>query len=71
MTGCAGTGFAERAAALAGLAAAALGWRPHEFWAATPAELALSLEGWLGSCPETTAPPSRQDIAAMIAKETP
>lgn len=32
--------FGERAAALAGLAARLLGWRPHEFWAATPTELA-------------------------------
>lgn len=42
--------FAESAQRLAGLAARALGWRPHEFWAATPAELALSL-----------APPERAD----------
>jgi uncharacterized phage protein (TIGR02216 family) len=35
--------FSDRAAGLAGLAARALGWRPDEFWAATPAELALSL----------------------------
>ena len=32
--------FGERAAALSGLAARLLGWRPNEFWAATPAELA-------------------------------
>jgi hypothetical protein len=32
-------GFAIRAARLAGLAGALLGWRPEEFWAATPAEL--------------------------------
>lgn len=31
--------FAPRAARLAGLAALLLGWRPAEFWAATPAEL--------------------------------
>lgn len=31
--------FAECAARLAGLAGALLGWRPHEFWAATPDEL--------------------------------
>nr|WP_255405907.1 phage tail assembly chaperone [Novosphingobium sp. CF614] len=29
--------------ALCGLAARGLGWRPHEFWAATPAELATAL----------------------------
>jgi uncharacterized phage protein (TIGR02216 family) len=35
--------FGDRAAALSGLAARLLGWRPSEFWAATPAELASSL----------------------------
>ena len=32
--------FAAAATRLAGLAALALGWRPDEFWRATPAELA-------------------------------
>jgi len=32
--------FAANAAQLAGTAGALLGWRPGEFWAATPAELA-------------------------------
>lgn len=31
--------FAEGAARLAGLAGALLGWRPDDFWGATPAEL--------------------------------
>lgn len=35
--------FGCRAAALSGLAARLLGWRPHEFWAATPAELACAI----------------------------
>lgn len=35
--------FAPGALRLAGLAARALGWRPPEFWAATPAELAAIL----------------------------
>ncbi|SFF73964.1 Phage tail assembly chaperone protein, TAC [Novosphingobium sp. CF614] len=35
--------FALAALALCGLAARGLGWRPHEFWAATPAELATAL----------------------------
>jgi Phage tail assembly chaperone protein, TAC len=34
----------ERAALLAGLAARLLGWRPDEFWRATPAELATALQ---------------------------
>jgi len=35
--------FGPRAGQLCGLAARALGWRPHEFWSATPAELAAAL----------------------------
>ena len=35
--------FGGGAAQLAGAAAALLGWKPHEFWDATPAELAASL----------------------------
>ncbi len=35
--------FGERATLLAGFAARLLGWRPHEFWAATPAEMAAAL----------------------------
>ncbi len=35
--------FGESAARLAGLAGAVLGWRPDEFWRATPAELAAVL----------------------------
>lgn len=45
--------FAAAAGQLAGLAGRFLGWRPHEFWSATPAELAailLPAEG-LGETP--------------------
>lgn len=35
--------FAERALRHCALAARLLGWRPSEFWAATPAELAAAL----------------------------
>jgi hypothetical protein len=38
-----GDSFAVSAARLAGLAGALLGWRPDEFWKATPAELAAVL----------------------------
>ena len=37
-----GRRFGERAAALSGVAARLLGWRPDEFWRATPAELAAA-----------------------------
>lgn len=36
-------GFGDGAARLCGAAAMLLGWRPDEFWNATPAELALAL----------------------------
>jgi len=35
--------FGPGALRLSGLAARLLGWRPAEFWAATPAELAAAL----------------------------
>lgn len=35
--------FAPAALTLCALATRSLGWRPHEFWAATPAELAAAL----------------------------
>ena len=46
--------FGDAAARLCGAAAALLGWRPNEFWDATPAELAtaLSLAGEAGDAPE-------------------
>ena len=58
--------FAVRSASLAGLAAQTLGWRPREFWAATPAELALSL----GELSEPgCAPPSRDEIERLIEQD--
>lgn len=57
--------FAASAARLAGLAARALGWRPDEFWAATPAELALSL----GTPDPDEAPPTRAEIATLIERD--
>lgn len=38
-------GFGAAAAGLAGAAAQLLGWRPDEFWGATPMELASALSG--------------------------
>jgi hypothetical protein len=35
--------FGETAARLCGAASTLLGWRPDEFWNATPVELALAL----------------------------
>ncbi|MAC58306.1 MAG: hypothetical protein CMH85_08515 [Novosphingobium sp.] len=47
------TGFSHAALSLCALTARTLHWRPHEFWAATPAELAAAL-GLLA--PGDTAP---------------
>ena len=57
--------FASCALALAGHAARLLGWTPDTFWNATPAELAACL----GPAGETTAPPTRDEIAAMIERD--
>lgn len=53
----------RRARQLAGLAGRMLGWRPHEFWSATPAELAAIL------VPEAdggSTPLSRSDLTRMM-----
>ena len=42
------TRFAEGAARLAGVAGWLLGWRPDEFWRATPAELGAVLRAARG-----------------------
>jgi hypothetical protein len=51
--------FGERAACLAGLAGAMFGWRPGEFWLATPEELA-SLVGAVRG--EEAAPPDLKSL---------
>ncbi len=50
---------------LAGLAARLLGWRPHEFWSATPAELAAVL------APPGLSDPtlSRSDLSRMMERD--
>ena len=53
--------FAAVAVRLAGLAGAVFGWRPGEFWDATPDELAALLAAIV---PEAAAPPD----AGMIAR---
>lgn len=54
--------FGEAAARLAGLAGALLGWRPDDFWRATPAELASVLTSLSGA---GAVPPEPVDIAAL------
>lgn len=39
--------FGSAAVALLGVMARVAGWRPAEFWAATPADVAAVLAGWV------------------------
>ena len=57
--------FGPGASRLAGLAARLLGWRPGEFWAATPAELAAVLT------PASAAdePLGRSDLNRLMERE--
>jgi hypothetical protein len=43
--------FRQGAARLAGMAGALLGWRPDEFWNATPAELAAVIAAMAEDAP--------------------
>lgn len=62
---CDGEEFAGAALRLAGLAALHFGWRPAEFWAATPAELAAIAAVMLH--PEThAAPPDRATLHRLM-----
>jgi hypothetical protein len=58
-----GDSFAGAAARLAGLAGALLGWRPDEFWNATPAELAAVLTAL---APPAQAAMDATDLARMM-----
>ena len=55
-------GFLVAAARLAGLAGAVLGWRPGEFWDATPAELAAV---FAALNPAGEAPPDEGALARL------
>ena len=58
--------FGEGARRLSAVAARVLGWRPGEFWAATPAELAAIL----APEPEAAARPlSRAEMHQMMERE--
>lgn len=57
--------FGPGALRLAGLAARALGWRPDEFWQATPAELAAILL----PPTETGELLSRHDLNRLMERE--
>ena len=55
--------FRDAAGRLVGVAGALLGWRPDEFWRATPAELAAVLGAMLPDAPEGV---SRGDVARLM-----
>lgn len=57
--------FGPGASRLAGLAGQLLGWRPAEFWAATPAELAAMFAPTLPSA----GPLSRTDLNRLMERE--
>lgn len=56
--------FGAAAVILAGVAARRLGWRPAEFWAATPAELATALIP-----PDAPAPLDRATLKQMLEQD--
>jgi hypothetical protein len=53
--------FSGAAGRLAGLAGALLGWRPDEYWAATPAELFAVMAAMSGGAPAASA----EDLARL------
>ncbi|WP_370170516.1 phage tail assembly chaperone [Sphingobium abikonense] len=60
------TRFAERAGRLAGLAGWLLGWRPDEFWRATPAELTSVLTAAKGDAAEDAAGVDGAELARLM-----
>lgn len=58
--------FSAGAVRLAGLAGQVLGWRPAEFWAATPAELATILAPL---APAAGAPLSRAECDRLMEQD--
>ncbi|SEH17416.1 phage conserved hypothetical protein [Sphingopyxis sp. YR583] len=51
---------------LAGVMARVAGWRPDEFWAATPADVRAALGGWTGE--EAEGPFDGATLAAMMER---
>ena len=56
------TRFGDNASQLSGAAAMLLGWRPGEFWNATPAELAAALQA------RSAEGPDRQELSALMRR---
>ncbi len=62
-----GGDFTQTAIRLAGLAGALLGWRPDEFWNATPAELAAILTALVAEA----ANPADRDMISQLKEQFP
>lgn len=62
--------FGLAALMLAGVTARVLGWRPDDFWAATPADVATVLAAWRdgGTVGAAAEGMGRADLAAMMEK---
>lgn len=58
--------FGEAALRACALAARALGWRPGEFWSATPAELAACL---VDPTTPAAAPLGRSDLERLMESD--
>lgn len=58
--------FRDRAARLAGIAGVLLGWRPDEFWRATPDELASVLAALVGEDGEAAG---AADLKRMMERD--
>lgn len=63
------TRFADAAARAARVATGLLGWSPDSFWAATPADLLLALEGATGG--GDAKPAADANALATLLKEFP
>ena len=58
--------FAAEARRLAGITARLLGWRPDDFWNATPAELATI---FAAPAEPGAAPLTRGELAALVEQD--
>jgi uncharacterized phage protein (TIGR02216 family) len=59
--------FADAARQGSALSARLLGWRPDEFWRATPAELAMAFADPANAA--ASAPPDRETIAKLMERD--
>lgn len=62
-----GPSFVEAIEPLCAITARHLGWRPGDFWTATPRELALAIRD--PDAVATPAAPSRELIAEMMERD--